>query len=226
MQKEQVLLCYHCGNKTLMKRISEYGINISFEIDCVKKEWELYLCPVCNETTLIYTKQSWFEWESIDMAEKDTKTVYPVSSQESTQMPENVKNAFEAATKVRNIDGAICALALRRTLEMMCKDQGETDDDLYKKLENLSKKNIMPPILNEMATILRRLGNAAAHADEADFPNEVVISMIDFTRTILDYVYVLPDKLQSIQKKLSKEVASTDSNSVKVEKGAVVTKED
>ncbi|MPN46987.1 hypothetical protein SDC9_194586 [bioreactor metagenome] len=93
---------------------------------------------------------------------------------------------------------------------MMCKGQGENDGDLYKKLENLSSRNIMPPILNDMATILRRLGNAAAHADEADFPQEVVRSMIEFTQTILDYVYVLPDKLESIQKKLSKEATVSD----------------
>lgn len=225
MGKEIVQLCYHCGNKTLMKLVSEYSIRIDYEGYYEQKDWELYLCPVCKEATLNLTKNEWFDWETPELVNLEPKTVYPPISQETDQMPINVKNAFEAAIKVRNMDDAICALALRRTLEMMCKDKGEMNGDLYKKLENLSARNILPPILTEMATILRRLGNAAAHADEADFPTEVVSSMIDFTQTILDYVYVLPGKLSIIQKKLSKEVNVADTVVINIDDQAKVTKD-
>ena len=65
---------------------------------------------------------------------------------------------------MRNIDGAICAFAVRSTLEKMCKDKGEIKGSLYDKLKNLSKKGVLPPILDEIADVLRDLGNAAAHA--------------------------------------------------------------
>lgn len=224
MQKEQIVLCFHCGNKTLMKCVSDFNIHLTSEIEFIHKFWELYLCPICNETTLIYTNKIWYTWEEPEFASISIKNVYPGTTQETSQMPTIVKNAFEAAMKVRNIDGAICALSLRRTLEMMCKDQGETDGDLYKKLENLSRRNIMPPLLTDMATILRKLGNTAAHADDAEFPLEVVNSMIEFTQVILDYVYVLPDKLASIQKNLSKEVVSTESVTVEVDEVVVISK--
>ncbi|MCS1350285.1 DUF4145 domain-containing protein [Mechercharimyces sp. CAU 1602] len=67
-----------------------------------------------------------------------------------------------AALKTKNIDGAICVLALRRTLEMMCIDKGENNRNLYKNIQELSDRDILPPILDGMAGILREVGNYAA----------------------------------------------------------------
>lgn len=119
-------------------------------------------------------------------------------------IPKNVAGAFEAVLKVRQIDGAICTIAIRRTLEMMCKDKGEEDKNLYEMLKSLSKKGIFPPISNDMASVLRVIGNAAAHADEEEFSHDFVPSMIEFTQIILDYVYNLPKQIEQIQDRIGK----------------------
>lgn len=89
---------------------------------------------------------------------------------------------------------------------MMCKDKGASGKTLYLKLKDLSDKGVLPPILTEMTSVLRDLGNAAAHGDEREFSEELIESMIKFTNVILDYVYNLPDKLSEIQKQLSRTV--------------------
>ncbi|MBU5670233.1 DUF4145 domain-containing protein [Paenibacillus sp. MSJ-6] len=103
------------------------------------------------------------------------------------------------------MEGVLCAIGIRRTLELMCKDKNATGDNLYSQLSDLSNKGVLPPILSNMATVLRKLGNEAAHgtADE-QFSKEIIDSMIKFTQVILDYVYQLPDEITKIQKHLSK----------------------
>lgn len=144
----KVILCYHCGNKTLMENVTSHKYSWSDDEEVeIFSEWYGYNGKLEPEVTLLYPQ---------------------ISS--NARMPKNVRKAFDAAKKVRNIDGAICALSLRRTLEMMCKDKGATKGDLFKKLKYLSEQGILPPILDKMASVLRHLGNSAAHADSADFP--------------------------------------------------------
>ncbi|MES9745344.1 DUF4145 domain-containing protein, partial [Priestia megaterium] len=130
--------------------------------------------------------------------------LYPFKTIEENYIPKNVAKAFEAALKVKQIDGAICAIAIRRTLEMMCKDKGEEGKNLYRMLKSLSDKGVLPPILNDMASVLREIGNAAAHADEEEFNHDLVPSMIEFTNIILDYVYNLPKQIEQIQNEIRK----------------------
>lgn len=133
------------------------------------------------------------------------KILYPQNvSLDDSGIPNVVKKSFEAALRIKNIEGTLCAIGIRRTLEMMCKDKGATGRDLYSKIKNLSEKSILPPIIEEMATILRELGNEAAHGDEREFSEKLLESMIKFTHVILDYVYNLPEKLAEIQQQLSK----------------------
>lgn len=207
MQEEKVLQCFHCGNKTLMPLKAECKYE-DYDPECGLGEtyfWYVFLCPVCHKITLEQQYNFSEEMEYNGKPIWHSNILYPEINSE-IELPPSVKSTFEAALKVRNIDGSICALSIRRTLEVMCKEKGEVDGSLYQKLKNLSSKGILPDILDEMADILRNLGNSAAHADETEFSDDIVSSMIEFTKIILDYVYVLPNKLATIQKKLSKDV--------------------
>jgi hypothetical protein len=169
--------------------------------------WRLYACPICRNVILEFTGKEIFDEDIVQV-------LYPGITNGNSEIPKEIKNAYEAAIKIKHIDGAICALALRRTLEMVCKDKGEIKGDLYNKIKNLSKKGILPPILDQMATVLRHIGNAAAHGDDTKFDHNIVHSMIEFTNTILEYVYVLPKKLSIIQENLSKEERKIDNENI------------
>lgn len=86
---------------------------------------------------------------------------------------------------------------------MMCKDFRATGKDLYSKLKELSERGVLPPILSEMGDILKLMGNAAAHGDDAEFDDEIILSLIDFTQIILDYVYNIPANLEAVQQNVA-----------------------
>lgn len=219
-QNEKVLTCHHCGNKTAMKEVAkychtehddiwDYNYNLHNPVIVVTftNEWRLFLCPVCIKVTLENTYFNSEETTPNGSPIVYEELLYPFKTMEANYIPNHVAKAFEAALKVRQIDGAICAIAIRRTLEMMCKDKGEEGRSLYSMLRALSDKGVLPPILNDMASVLREIGNAAAHADAANFHHDLVPSMIEFTNIILDYVYNLPKQIEQIQDKLGKKTA-------------------
>ncbi|WP_378955400.1 DUF4145 domain-containing protein [Pelosinus sp. sgz500959] len=227
MEKDEfnkVLLCISCGNKTLMNKVASYENKVEDWTNCEYSNqqellgisydiWNLYFCPVCHNVTLELA-----QWETYSSYPKIVyEIIYPTTISKSHAVPLPIKNAFEAALKVRHLDGAICALSIRRTLEMMCKEEGEIKGNLYEKLTALGKRGVLPPILDKMASVLRTLGNDAAHAGDKDFPPELVSSMIEFTEIILDYVYVLPSKLAEIQSDIDKEKTKPETDVTKVE---------
>lgn len=205
----KVILCFHCGNMTFMdlvknhEHIESQEINDYYSVDFVRN-WYIYSCKVCGEITV--NREEWHSEDTYPDGKIIVKStiIYPQVTNKNSNMPEGVFEAFEAAVKVRHIDGAICALSIRRALEKMCKDKGATHRDLYSKLKHLADTKILPPIIDEMAYVLKQLGNAAAHADDVLFDEEMVASMIEFTQIILDYVYNMPAKLKAVQNVLGK----------------------
>lgn len=215
--EEKVLTCFHCGNKTSMKKVSTHDITENEEIwdysyelyrpvACISfgKKWSLYLCPVCSEITM--EKESWFSEETLPNGKPivHEEIIYPTTGATEHYIPKEVKDSFDAAFKVRHLDGAICILALRRSLEKMCKQKGAEGKDLFKKLQNLQDKKILPEIMNDVSYILRKEGNSAAHADDVEFDHDTVNLMIEFTQTILDYVYTLPEKIKKAQQRIKR----------------------
>lgn len=162
-----------------------------------EKIWKLYLCPICHEVILTFNDTN--QMSPVGTL-KTQKLLYPKINI-GLGIPENIDQAYRSALKVRK-DGPICCLALRRTLEMVCKNKGETKGDLFDKLKNLSKNGLIPPILDDMAHILRTIGNEAAHGDDTEFPPRIIALLIDFTKAILEYLYVLPEMLNEIQKEI------------------------
>ncbi|RPE10556.1 DUF4145 domain-containing protein [Paenibacillus polymyxa] len=215
MKKSEVMICYHCGNKTAMEHLAEAekseketfntffqgGFDVEFFTF-----WDLYLCPVCEGVSLIKTSKNTEDVDIENFTLTPTITVlYPNATVKEGGVPNNVRNSFEAALRIKHIEGTLCAIGIRRTLEMMCKDKGASGRTLFNKLEDLSEKGILPPIVAGMAKVIKDLGNAAAHGDDREFSEEVIESIIKFTHVILDYVYNLPNELSRIQNELSRQ---------------------
>lgn len=122
-------------------------------------------------------------------------------------IPENVLNTFqEAIISHSNNCFVASAIMIRKTLEEICNDREAKGDNLYKRVEDLGSKIVIPNELLEGMQELRLLGNDAAHIESKTFheigKSEVEIS-IEFTIEILKAVYQyenLLEKLRALKK--------------------------
>ena len=201
--------CRHCGNKTkldIMGKYTEYG---DPEYDYVwVRDWLLLKCCACGKVSLgsIYSGEDTRTWNPDDPDEYEEIyiTSFPVETYQGTNVPDKVNNAFSSALKAHYVDNIVCLMALRRTLEIICKDKGATGNTLEKKIIDLSQKNIFPQVINEASDVLRILGNEAAHGDDINYDERIVKEMINFTQIIIEYVYVIPYRLGNIKKNIAK----------------------
>ncbi|MGP4069745.1 DUF4145 domain-containing protein [Halobacillus sp. B29] len=208
--REKVLLtCPHCGNKTPMRLLNQYrhhtcdSFEGHYEID-FEDIFEVFECPTCSNINLFYT--TWNSEDAFYLGDynyEGGEFLFPVEDRLNTsRLPTTVKNAYDSALRVRNIDNTMCMVGLRRALEKMCKDKGATKGQLHQKINELQQKNILPPLMGDISSVLKDIGNMAAHADEVEFEKRMVNSMFRFTNKILEYVYLLPNELKRARQEI------------------------
>ncbi len=123
---------------------------------------------------------------------------------DKTDIPKNVLNAFKEAILSHSNECYIAAgIMIRKTLEEICHEQGITAPNLFKRLEKLNEKIVIPQELKDGMQELRLLGNDAAHIEAQTFgdigKDEIEIS-IEFTKEILKAVYQYNDLLGRLRK--------------------------
>ena len=217
LHTDEIIKCFHCGNETPMKKVGEYSwgsrdLKYS-EIDFLYK-YELFACPVCSKVTLrqTYADETMIYDNGCDqMICGNEKTIlYPPISVESSSIPPKVKEAYEAALKTKSIDKYVCLMALRRTLELLLKGKGATKWGLKDKIEEIAAKGLLPDTLKEASSLAKTLGDTAVHDKELEIDQYDVESMADFIGFIIEYLYVIPDKISTYKQRL--DAKSTSEN--------------
>jgi len=203
---QRVLQCFYCGNNTLMNLVGEHKYNWD---ECDGEfhgyyNYQMFSCPVCGKVTFLEQY-----WDSLLSDQNDNysskpqeEILYPANKIHVDYVPPNVKDRYETALKTKNIDSAICLIALRKTLEIICEEKKAKGQSLWTKITDLSKKGILPPELKNASTITKNYGNIGAHGENIYIsPFELDLN-INFVQYIIDYLYILPAKLDEAQKKL------------------------
>jgi hypothetical protein len=198
--KEKVIKCFHCGNETLMRQTGEYSWRSRDDFDFQYK-YRMYACPVCNKVTLlqVYSDETMITNE-MTWAEEET-ILFPLNSIESNFLPKAIKESYEAALKVRNVDATACALLLRRALEVIMTDQGATAWGLADKIEEIANKGLLPDSLKEASFFTKKFGDSAAHGSEL-IDNRDINPLIEFIEYIIEYLYIIPSKIEELKAKL------------------------
>lgn len=210
LAKEEVIKCFHCGNETLMSQKGKYSWgtrDIEYEDFEFLYEYELFACPVCHKVTLreIYSDETMIvpHPDGLMRQYRDKTILYPINSIENNSIPIKVKEAYEAALKTKSIDKYVCLLALRRTLELILIEKGAKNWGLKDKIEEIAEKGILPDTLKEASSLTKILGDSAAHDKEIEIDQQDVESMAEFVKFIIEYLYVVPDKINSYKERLS-----------------------
>lgn len=129
---------------------------------------------------------------------------YPLIKRASKEIPKIISETYYEALKVEKISPIAFSILIRRTLELLCKDQNAGGNNLKLQLKNLADKNIIPNTLFEMGDTLRNLGNLGAHSSEYNFDYVEIEAMKDFIIAMLEFVYVAPAKIEELRKSIEK----------------------
>lgn len=119
------------------------------------------------------------------------RQVYPpVEEAMGPKVPSPIAASYREARRVflvQSYDST--ALMCRKTIELLCNDLGAIGSDLKKKLAYLKTSGVIDDRIHDWSDqILREIGNDAAHAGTVN--KEDAKDAIEFTKAILDYVYV------------------------------------
>jgi ribosomal protein S27E len=202
---DETILCLHCGNTTLMYKCGDYkwGSNEDF---IFSYNYKMVACPECRKITLIetYRDETMLRYDRNGDIEyyAEEKVLYPTNMIDNNAMPAFIKNSFESALKVRNIDYTGCLILLRRTLEMIVKNQGAEGKDLYEKIEDIANKGILPDALKEASTLARVFGNSAVHDLESIADTNDTNTLIELMKYIIEYLYIIPKKIDDLKRNI------------------------
>ncbi|MFB4326380.1 DUF4145 domain-containing protein [Priestia sp. BR_2] len=222
MGNNEILTCPSCGNKAPMKLLNEYThvtrVPLVINEEALFNDiFELFECPVCKDIQMVHTHWNTEEayGSGYDIYE-DASVLYPHYEKLNLHsLPSNVRSAYESAVKVKNIDNTTCIMALRRTLEMLCKDKGAVKGQLHQKLNQLKQGGILPPLMGDISKVIKDFGNMAAHGDQITFDTYMVESMFRFTNKLLEYVYILPREIKRAKFDLEDFTMTDDDSSQK-----------
>jgi hypothetical protein len=122
---------------------------------------------------------------------------------DASLLPELVQEPLEEAIECHAQECyPASAVMVRRTLEMVCEDQGATGDNLYKRIESLGKTIVMPKGMIDALHNLRLLGNDAVHVEAqvyAEVGQREVEVAINVVKTILQATYQMDSLLSELE---------------------------
>ena len=206
MKEKHILeTCYHCGNRGLLQVGCCDQVNYEDYDNGDVVGWyeDMYItlkCPACNEVTLYKRSTNSYSLQENGEFIYESEILYPVIHTNKLGVPKNIVTAFEAAKKVQKIDPAICALSLRRVVELICIDKNAIGNNLVSMVNDLENKNILPKTFNDACEILRIIGNEGAHSINISIPKNELNTLIDFLDSIINYLYVIPEKIKRLKR--------------------------
>ena len=200
MQKEQLHKCPRCGNYTKLRLEHELEIleDLYDEDNYFAKSgyncYYTFSCFSCSRVSIY----AYFFTNTVDIKLSNLKLIYPVVKDVSHLLPKEVKQNYLEAKKVRNISAVSFAILIRKSLEQICKDKNAKGSNLSAMIADLSKREILPKKMVELATLIRHLGNVSAHDSyPVDFWD---VDLLDeLFHFITDYIYVIDERIEMIK---------------------------
>jgi hypothetical protein len=127
--------------------------------------------------------------------------MWPDSGALHPAIPKPIAAIYREAHRIKETAPNAFAVQIRRALEAVCDDRGVSIGPLYKRVADLVKKGIAPPVFGEAADLLRAVGNIGAHAD-TDVHPWLVSAIDELFRGLVEYVYVVPRKVEDFRQRL------------------------
>lgn len=166
--------------------------------------FDILRCGHCKKETI--RKYFWVDgWEDEDR-EPNYDYLYPPAQLQKRykNLPEKVEASLKSAQAVKDIEANAYGVLLRRTLEVICIEQGASGRSLHEQLQDLSAKNVIPATLASIANELKNLGNIGAHAGSGELSSDEAELMTLLCDAIVEYVYSAPTLVNLAKNRLDK----------------------
>lgn len=203
MFKTVICECYICEAKTTCnvlaegRRFEDHG-----EHEGVRHgyEYEIYAlqCHQCG--TVLFG-------EEIPPETGYASRVYPEPEEFiSYVVPKHVRVSLsEAIQCFRARAYNACAVMCGRALEAICHEHGVKKSALIGGLKELRQKGILDERMFEWSDMLRTHRNIGAHLTDQEITKEDAKELLDFTKAIVDYIFVLSHRFQRFLERHKKE---------------------
>ncbi|PXV67346.1 uncharacterized protein DUF4145 [Dysgonomonas alginatilytica] len=132
------------------------------------------------------------------------KMVYPniAAPEPNSEMPQSVLELYKEAESIYINSPRGAAALLRLSIQILCKDLGESGKNINNDIANLVKKGL-PEIVQQSLDIVRVTGNDAVHPGLIDTDNqETVTKLFELINIIIEYMIALPKKVSGLYSSL------------------------
>lgn len=168
-------------------------------------------CPACSDPFVVHQQGSYHPSDygsGYELSWSDAVVLLPGDAKSlDASVPINIAASYAEARRVFSSASAHTAAAImcRRTLEGVCAHLDAKGGNLARKLDNLKERGLIEPRIHEWANhVLRSLGNDAAHDVDAVISKEDAKDALDFTKAIIEYLFVFEAAFQQFKKRRAK----------------------
>jgi hypothetical protein len=200
-----VAFCPHCGNRAPQRlvhrqdfRTSGYYLDGRRDQSDYEAAYFVAACETCHEV-LVYLAEAHIP---PDLQFSETDLMWPDPGHLPRSVPEAIRNCYEEAARIKSLAPNAFAVQIRRALEALCEDRGQSAGSLHQRLQKLAATGEIPSVLAEMTDVLRLLGNLGAHASTQPVRPGHVRAIDEFFRAVIEYVYIAPGKIREFRERL------------------------
>lgn len=204
--RRPIVPCPHCANHAEHRVLYRHDFKDTF-YDTEGKfagnlEASIYFvqCKSCEESSLLYKCEA----DENPTSLKDAFFLYPAAKTVASDIPSQIRADYDEARKIRKLSPPAFSVLIGRLLEAVCQDKQAKGKTLQAQIADLGNRNLIPPTIVEIANNLRTIRNYGAHYSETKIYIEDTELLDELLGTILEYIYVAPSKLKSIQKLVAK----------------------
>jgi hypothetical protein len=210
--KEHWLPCSKCGNDTCHKVLQSVETSKTYEPDgiWVAEQYEIVQCQGCKTISFRADSQCSENTSHDDDGNEylDHKVeIYPgrIAGRHKLRdyyfLPANIQNIYEEThAALCNRIRVLASVGIRALIEVVCKDQNATGDNLEKRIDSLVVLGTLTKDGAEILHSLRIMGNEAAHEVKPPKDEELDVAF-DVVEHVLQGVYLLKLRAESLPKR-------------------------
>jgi len=154
--------------------------------------WWIGICNSCHNPVLVKNRG---------------EVIYPspLPTPSDERIPEHIRKDLDEAKICFSVKAyRACAVMARRAIQAAAIDKGAQKEKLVEQINELEEKEIITKELKEWATVVRWVGNDAAHPGNEEVSKEDAEDILKLAEQFLNVIYVTPAIALEMKRKRGK----------------------